>query len=150
MSFISGIEIHWLWLIGGLILVGLEVFIWSTFLLWLGVAALIMGCITYLYPELSTAWALILYSLLSLTTILVGRKLFKPAKAGDDDGLNDRGHRLVGQRVTVAVALVNGHGKVKVGDSLWLAEGEDSPEGSVVEVVDVKSTVLVVKLLTNG
>jgi membrane protein implicated in regulation of membrane protease activity len=34
---------------------------------------------------------------------------------------------------------------VRVGDTLWSAEGEDAPQGATVEVTGVNGTVLVVQ-----
>ena len=42
-------------------------------------------------------------------------------------------------------AIVNGQGKARVGDSLWLAEGPDLPAGAPVEVVGVDGSTLKVK-----
>jgi membrane protein implicated in regulation of membrane protease activity len=52
---------------------------------------------------------------------------------------------MVGRHVVVCEAIVNGRGKVKVGDGAWLAEGADLPVGSEVEVIAVDGTTLSVR-----
>jgi membrane protein implicated in regulation of membrane protease activity len=42
-------------------------------------------------------------------------------------------------------AIQNGRGKVRVGDTVWLAEGPDAPSGASVRVIAAKATVLVVE-----
>ena len=55
---------------------------------------------------------------------------------------------MIGRRVLVAQAIVNGRGKVSVGDGEWLAEGPDLPIGSEVEVVSIRGTTLQVRPLS--
>jgi membrane protein implicated in regulation of membrane protease activity len=54
---------------------------------------------------------------------------------------------MVGRRVVVVEPIVNGRGKVKVGDGAWLAEGPDVAAGTEVEVVAVDGTTLKVRAL---
>ena len=71
--------------------------------------------------------------LLSIAVCLVYWKFIRPAAELRDDQplLNRKGDRMIGRRVTVVDAIVNGRGKVKVGDSVWLVEGSDCPVGTV-------------------
>jgi membrane protein implicated in regulation of membrane protease activity len=59
--------------------------------------------------------------------------------------LNVRGQQYVGRAVVVEQAIENGRGKVRVGDTLWSAEGPDVPAGARVTVTGSKGTVLVVE-----
>jgi hypothetical protein len=63
----------------------------------------------------------------------------------DEPSLNARGAELVGRVLLVAEAIEGGRGKVFAGDTLWLAEGPDTPAGASVRVVAAKATVLVVE-----
>jgi membrane protein implicated in regulation of membrane protease activity len=51
----------------------------------------------------------------------------------------------VGRSLVVEQAIENGRGKVRVGDTLWSAEGPDTPAGASVTVTGTKGTVLVVR-----
>ena len=55
-----------------------------------------------------------------------------------------RGQQYVGRSVVVEQAIENGRGRVRVGDTLWSAEGPDAPAGTRVTVTGRKGTVLVV------
>ncbi|MEG3640242.1 NfeD family protein [Magnetococcus sp. PR-3] len=145
MSLIADIAPHWAWMIVGLVLIGLELFVWSTFLLWMGISAFLVGSLVYFIPEFPWQWSVLLYGILSLISTYVGRKLFKPAEAGDHNGLNERGHRMLGQVYLVEEAITHGRGKVRIGDSLWLAQGPDCEVGTPVKVMDVQSTTLMVE-----
>lgn len=64
--------------------------------------------------------------------------------ASDQPNLNQRGHHYIGSRASVAEAIVDGRGKVRVGNSLWLAEGPDCVAGTLVTIVGTNGTVLAV------
>ena len=63
----------------------------------------------------------------------------------DRPDLNVRGQQYVGRSVVVEQAIENGRGRVRVGDTLWSAEGPDTPAGTSVTVTGTRGTVLVVK-----
>ena len=63
----------------------------------------------------------------------------------DQPDLNRRAAQLVGRVLVVAEAIEGGRGKVRVGDTLWPAEGPDTPAGAEVRVAAAKATVLVVE-----
>ena len=61
-------------------------------------------------------------------------------ESSDRPLLNRRAEQFIGQRYTLETAIVGGKGKVRIGDSPWLAEGPDLPAGAEVEVVGVDGT----------
>jgi inner membrane protein len=63
----------------------------------------------------------------------------------DQPHLNRSAAQLVGRVLVVAEAIEGGRGKVRVGDTLWPAEGPEAPAGTEVKVVAAKATMLVVK-----
>ena len=87
------------------------------------------------------------FGVLAVITCLVYWKFIRPVAEVRDDQplLNRRGDRMLGRRVLVAEAFVNGRGKVRVGDTVWLAEGADVDVGDAVEVVSVNGATLTVK-----
>ncbi|MBN8728222.1 MAG: NfeD family protein [Xanthomonadales bacterium] len=138
---------HYGWWILALLLIAAEVVAPGYFLLWIGIAAALMGVLTWLAPALPILAQAIVFALLSLATCLVYWKYIRPrAEVRDDQPLlNRRGQRMVGRCVIVCEAIVNGRGKVKVGDGEWLAEGPDLPVGSEVEIVALQGTTFTVR-----
>lgn len=65
--------------------------------------------------------------------------------ATDEPELNRRGHQLVGRVVIVAEPLRHGRGTVRVGDSVWPAQGPDLEAGAKARVVKTEGTALVVE-----
>lgn len=58
---------------------------------------------------------------------------------------NRRDLTMIGMRGVVSTSFVNGRGKVRLGDSVWLAEGTDLPEGTPIVVRSVRGTSVIVE-----
>jgi membrane protein implicated in regulation of membrane protease activity len=63
----------------------------------------------------------------------------------DQPDLNRRAAQLIGRLLVVAEAIEGGRGKVRAGDTLWAAEGPDTPAGGSVSVTGTNGTALVVE-----
>lgn len=137
------------WWLLALVLIGAEMLAPGYFLLWIGIAAGLMGVLTWIVPALPAIGQAILFGILAIAACGVYWKFIRPLAEQRDDQplLNKRGARMVGRHVVVCEAIVNGRGKVKVGDGAWLAEGPDLPIGSKVEVVAVDGTTLSVRAI---
>ncbi|WP_316860691.1 NfeD family protein [uncultured Cohaesibacter sp.] len=126
----------WSWVILGLALLVLEIVAPGIMLLWFGIAALLVGGIAFLV-DLGWQSSLILFAILSLCSVLVGRFILAKTanSATDKPMLNKRALALVGNVYQLEEPIVNGHGRVKVRDSYWRVIGPDCPAGSRIEVV---------------
>ncbi len=65
--------------------------------------------------------------------------------------LNERGAQKIGRRAAVDQHFENGSGKVRLGDTLWLADGEGGQnfaKGAEVEVTRTEGTKLYVKAVS--
>lgn len=135
------------WWVLALSLIAAELVAPGYFLLWIGLAAAVMGLIMLVLPGLGFLVQAVIFAVLSILICFVYWKYIRPATELRDDQplLNRKGARMIGRRVAVVEAIVNGRGKVKIGDSVWLAEGEDREIGSVVEVLSVNGTTLTVR-----
>lgn len=63
----------------------------------------------------------------------------------DQPDLNRRSVQLVGRVGVVEEAIAHGHGRVRIGDTLWLVEGPDAPAGAQVRVKAAEGAVLQVE-----
>lgn len=61
--------------------------------------------------------------------------------------LNERSQAMLGARGVVCEPFVSGQGKVRLGDSVWLASGPELPEGAPVVITAVQGARLVVEPL---
>ena len=62
-----------------------------------------------------------------------------------DPLLNQRGAQLVGRKVVVTQAIAGGSGRVRCGDTEWLAQGPDAEQGSRLTVTGSQGSVLIVE-----
>ncbi len=141
---------YWTWFIAAVVLLVLEMLVPGVVFLWLGIAAAVTGVIVLILADLSWQLQLVIYSVLAIISVFAGRNFIqKHPTPTSDSNLNQRGTAMIGQRYKVIEAIENGSGKVKVGDSQWLAHGPDIAEGTIVEVTSVVGAALQVKAAEN-
>ncbi len=135
------------WWLLALVLIGAEIVAPGYFMLWIGIAAGVMGVVTLIAPAMSALTQAIVFAALAIASCAIYWRFIRPLAEQRDDQplLNRRAAKLVGQRFVVIEPIVNGRGKVRVGDGSWLAEGPDAPAGSEVEVIAVDGTALKVR-----
>ncbi len=142
------IATHYLWWILALLLIAGEVMAPGYFLLWIGVAAAAMGVLLWAFPGMGLLLQAVLFAGLALAACLAYARWLRPRierRTPDGERLNRRAEQMIGQRYELVEAIVNGRGKVRVGDGQWLVSGPDLPQGSTVEVVAVDGTTLKVR-----
>jgi hypothetical protein len=135
------------WWLLALVLIGAEMVAPGYFMLWIGIAAGVMGLLTFVLPAMSALTQAIVFALLAIASCAIYWRFVRPLAEHRNDQplLNRRAAKLVGQRFTIVEPIVNGRGKVRVGDGAWLAEGPDLPAGREVEVVACEGTTLKVR-----
>lgn len=137
----------WNWFIVGAALFVLETIVPGVHFLWFGLAAVIVGILA-LALGIALPWQLIAFALLAVATVFLVRRYARSDSAvSDTPDLNVRGAQYLGRIVTVEQPIVSGRGKVRVGDTLWHAQGEDATAGTKVKVVGVNGTALVVETI---
>ncbi len=135
----------WIWATGALVAAVLEIVVPGAYLIWIAAGAAITAVISFAFG-LALAAQSIVFVIASSVACVIGyfvyQKLIKPA-AGDAP-LNQRGLDMIGAHGIIFEAIVNGQGKVSLGDSVWLAEGPDMPVGSAVVVTGLRGTIAIV------
>jgi membrane protein implicated in regulation of membrane protease activity len=134
----------WNWLIFGFILMALELGAPGVFLFWLGLAALLVGLVSFL---LHPSWQaqLLMFAVFALAAVPVWRRLASSSMASQSNPfLNRRNKALVGREFTLEKPIVDGFGTVRIGDTIWRVAGPDTPAGSRVKVVKVDGVNLTV------
>jgi len=137
-------NLPWVWLFAGIVLMGLEMLLPGAFLLWIGLAAISMSLLTYLF-ELSFAWQALLFALSSGLMISIGRRLWNSPSASTFPHLNRRVDTFMGKTFVLDSPIIEGHGRLKIGDSVWSIQGPDLPTGASVRVVATTGNVLIVE-----
>ena len=147
MDWLSGLEAHWVWLTLGLMLAGLEMLVPGVYLIWMAAAAIITGVLTYAF-DLSLPLQVIDFVFLSLIIAFSAKRFLGERPIESSDPLmNRRGARLVGETAVVVQAIEHGSGRVKLGDSEWIARGPSVAVGERVLVRGSEGVVLLVEPL---
>lgn len=141
---------HYGWWILALVLIGAELLAPGYFLIWIGFAAAALGIVSFLMPGLSFLAQAVLFAVLTLVSCFVYWRFVRRAvnESSDQPLLNRRAEQFVGKRYTLDTAIVGGRGKVRIGDSPWLAEGPDLAAGTEVEVIGVSGTTVKVRAVS--
>ncbi len=150
IDFISTMP-FWYWWVFAVALLVIELSTGSTYFLWPAIAAAATGLISI--SPLGAFWQsqLLAFAILTIGLSIVAPRYVKPwihKTQKDHQLLNERGAQKVGRRAAVDETFVNGVGKVRLGDTLWLAEsenGEDFDAGVNVVVARAEGTKLFVK-----
>ncbi|MGI9365096.1 MAG: NfeD family protein [Rhizobiaceae bacterium] len=137
----------WSWVLLGIILLGLEVLLPGVFLMFFGLAALVVGAVSVLFGEGASWWSwqaqIIAFCILSLLSAVIGKNIWSSKNSvTDSPNLNDRGSALIGKSAFVVDPIENGTGRIKLGDTVWKVTGPDMPAGTKVEVVGSQSNTL--------
>ena len=142
IDFLNG-PTYWLWFILGVCLIVLEMMAPGVVFLWLGLAALATGIVVTVAQSLSWEIQLLFFAVLSAISIVAGRRLVSRRSAPHDHpGLNARGSTYIGKTYVLAEPVVNGNGKLKIDDTIWIVTGADAPTGSKVKVTGQDGTIL--------
>ena len=133
----------WNWLIFGFILMALELGAPGVFLFWFGLAALLVGLVSFvLHPSWQAQ--LLMFAVFALAAVPLWRRLARSRASASNPFLNRRAAALVGREFTLEKPIIDGLGTVRIDDTIWRVAGPDAPAGSRVKVVRVDGANLTV------
>ena len=149
MEWVNSLDPFWIWLALGLLLATAEILIPGFFLMWLAGAAMLTGVVALLFPD-AILLQVVVFSVLSIVMVFLGRNYVRRHPIIDaDPKMNRRGMRLAGETATVVMALDGGTGRVKHGDSEWLAKGCQATVGERVRISGSDGAVLIVEKIES-
>lgn len=135
----------WHWLILGFGLLIAEIVVPGIFLLWWGLAAIIVAGLTALVPSLSLTLVGIIYAILASILSVVWWKYQHQKDLADEQksSLNQRDHAMLGAKGTVQDMAANGIGRGHFGDTTWRIQSAESLNiGDTIEVIAVQGITL--------
>ena len=141
---------HWHWWILTIVLLVFEAIVPGFFFMWLGISAGAVGLLVFLFPGIGWDYQVFVFAILAVASIVAWRSYAKRKPlVTDQPTLNRRGAQYVGRTFTLAEPIEHGRGKIRVDDTTWKIEGEDSPAGSQVRVIGVDGVMLRVERVTD-
>jgi hypothetical protein len=134
----------WNWMVLGFVLLVMEIIAPGVFMLWIGIAALVIGAVSLLIWDASFwTWQIqvLAFLMLSLVSAYVGKRLAGGRHTPTDQPLlNRRGEQMIGKMATLSEPIKDGRGRIKLGDTLWRVSGPDLPAGTKVRVTGAADT----------
>ena len=124
----------WNWFIVAAAFLCLELLMPGVFMLWLGLAAIMVGVIS-LAAVLSWQAQLIAFAMLAVACIPAWRYFARRVESpADRPFLNRRADGYVGRVFTLEKPIVDGVGTIRIEDTVWRVSGPNLPAGSRVKV----------------
>ncbi|WP_040977481.1 NfeD family protein [Necropsobacter massiliensis] len=137
----------WHWLVFGFSLLIAEILLPGVFLLWWGLAALVIAAVVALVPTLPLSIVIVGYALLAIILSLLWWKYQHGKDRADQakTSLNQRDHAMLGLRGSVREMNDSGIGRGYFGDTTWRIQGQNLQVGDIVEVQRVEGITLWVR-----
>jgi inner membrane protein len=141
----------WSWWVIGLVLLAAELVVPGFFLVWIGLAAIIVGALSLLFWE-DAFWGwqlqMLLFAAVAVIAAILGRRyVYSNRHASDEPFLNQRGASLVGRTATLQEPIAEGRGRIRLDDTYWSVMGPNLPAGTQVRVVASSGRELVVEAI---
>src|ERR1700716_1448414 len=135
----------WNWLIFGIVLMALELLAPGVFLFWLGLAALLVGLLSF---AIHPSWQLqiLMFAVFAAAAVPLWRRVARKHTAASKSNpfLNKRSDALVGRVFTGRKPFGEGPGGVRLDDTIGRVAGPDAPAGSRVRIVHADGASLTV------
>ena len=140
----------WMWGILGLTLLAAEILSGTFYMLWFGIAALIVAALLWLFPAMPLALQLLLYSFLSLGSLFIWRRHYKKSSPESRVG-QSQGYEI--GRVGIVVKTIDTvqNGRIQfaqgvMGSREWDAVSDETIEaGSHAIIVAIEGNSLRVR-----
>ncbi|MDF3033230.1 MAG: conserved rane protein of unknown function [Alphaproteobacteria bacterium] len=98
---------YWHWVIFGLAMMAAELMVPGAFFLWVGIAALMLGVTTFIFPFMAVPGQLVLFGVLAPLAAIIGRKVMRNLPGSAEPSLlNRRGQQLAGETITLDVPII--------------------------------------------
>ena len=138
----------WAWIAAGGGLALAEMAAPSSYLMWIALGAAITA-IADAWFGLLLEGQLAVFAIATSISCVIGYFVYGSMQPSPqpEQSLNDPHRAMIGARGTVCETFMNGRGKVRIGDTVWLATGPDLATGAPVVVSARDGTRLVVREL---
>jgi len=139
--------LFWYWWALGAAFLVLEMLLPGVVFLFLAIGTLAAGLFLFVVPDLSIELQLLTFAVVSVVAAVGLRRTLRRLQYIDSkpNSLNARGDALVGQTIVLDAPILNGRGRVTLGDGSWSVTGPDMVKGARVRVKAVNGTELAVE-----
>lgn len=144
-------ESAWLWGILGLILVATEMMTATFYVLWFGIAALILSLIMFIFPDMHISMQLLIFAVLSLGSLAIWKFFYKKGAINDLKIGQSQGDEVGRVGTIVETVSPRKNGRIQfaqgvMGSREWAAiADEDLEEGAEAEITAIIGNAVRVK-----
>ncbi len=138
----------WIWAAAAIVTAFVELHAPGFYLIWIALGAAITAVAIWA-TDLALEAQLVTFAAASACCCVGGHFVYRrmTRRPPGEIALIERERQMVGAHGVVAEALTNGQGKIRLGDTVWLAEGPDLPQGAKVVVTAMHGTTAVIAAL---
>lgn len=139
--------VFWYWWALAAMLLVFEMMLPGVVFLFLAIGAATAGFVLLVASDLSLELQLVIFAVVSVVSAVGLRRTLRRLQHvdGPPSTLNSRGDALVGQIFVLDAPILNGRGRIILGDGSWTVTGPDMVKGSRVRVISVQGTELKVE-----
>lgn len=137
-----------MWGILGLVLLGVEMATGTFYILWFGVAGLLLAVLVWIFPNMSAALQVFAYAILSLGSLFIYKRYYKSTEKEDLKVGQSRGDELGKQGTIIEAVSASQNGKIRfaqgvMGSKEWVViSDEEIAVGTMAKVVAVEGNTL--------
>ena len=139
--------VFWYWWALAAVLLVFEMLLPGVVFLFLAVGALASGAVLLAAPGLSLELQLVIFAVVAVASAVALRPTLRRLQQSRtaEPSMNARGESLVGKIVVLDAPILNGRGRIKLGDGSWSVTGPDMVAGAKVRVRGVDGNELKVE-----
>lgn len=142
---------YWHWIAVGLLLLGFELLGTAGYFLWIGISAIFVGLLHFLFPM---AWELqwLIFGIAALVTMLLWWRYQHNKDVIDEQesNLNQRNKQLLGQVIRLDHDIETGQCRIKINDTTWSAVSPTPlKSGTEVKITKVDGIVVTIAPIDN-
>ena len=135
--------VFWYWWALAAVLMICEMMMPGVVFMFLAIGAAAAGLLLLIAADLSLEMQLVVFAVIAVASAVGLRPFLRGLqKRSDDPNLNARGNSLIGKIVVLDQPILDGRGRVKMGDGSWTVTGPDMVAGARVRVAAVDGTEL--------
>jgi membrane protein implicated in regulation of membrane protease activity len=140
--------VFWYWWAVAAVLLVFEMMLPGVVFLFLAIGAAAAGLFLLVVPDLSLELQLLTFAVVSVVAAVGLRRTLRRLQHADSPAtstLNARADALIGRIIVLDEPILNGRGRVILGDGSWSVTGPDMVKGAKVRVKSVNGTDLAVE-----
>lgn len=135
--------VFWYWWALAAVLLVFEMMLPGVVFLFLAVGAAVCGLILLIAPGTGLELQLFVFAIVAVASAVLLRGPLRRLQGRSGEAtLNERGQAMVGRTFVLDQPILNGRGRITLGDGSWIVTGPDMAAGAKVRVAAVTGTEL--------